>query len=333
MKRLFLTAAVLLLCIIAGAQDGTVTYALPRTCITLEVEAVKETFFAGPYAKFSEKYLGVEARQEDGTSYQLQSVRMVPCVEADPSVVLSAALPKGGVPDSFFSLTSQGLISIPAAASPKESEWRFTSLVNSDFAGKEISSNLTSEAATLYRNVKEQSAYNKISVQQSMVVEKSAEAKAKETADMIFELRRTRVQIVTGDTDASFSGEAMAAALDEIDRLEKEYTSLFVGYSNFQTQKFNFDVIPQKGTNMYIAFRLSETEGLLPAESASGRPYVLNVTAAESLAPAAVSKSKTAVLYRIPAVCTVRLMDGATALFQTRVPVYQFGTEAAYPMN
>ena len=150
---------------------------------------------------------------------------------------------------------------------------------------------------------------------------------------MIFELRRTRVQIVTGDTDASFSGEAMAAALEEIDRLEKEYTSLFVGYSDFQTQKFNFDVIPQKGTNMYIAFRLSDTEGLLPAEAASGRPYVLNVTAAESLAPAAASKSKTAVRYRIPAVCTVKLMDGATALFQTRVPVYQFGTEAAYPMN
>ena len=124
MRRLFLTAAVLLSCAVAGAQDGTVTYALPRTCITLEVEAVKETFFAGPYAKFSEKYLGVEARLEDGTSYQLQSVKMVPCVEADPSVVLSAALPKGGVPDSFFSLTSQGLISIPAAASSKASENR-----------------------------------------------------------------------------------------------------------------------------------------------------------------------------------------------------------------
>lgn len=333
MRRMILSAAVLLSCLVAGAQEGMVTYALPRTCITLEVEAVKETFFAGPYARFSEKYLGVEARQEDGTSYQLRSVRMLPLVEADPSAVFSATLPKGATLDNFFSLTSQGLVSVPAASASKESVWRFGSLVNSDFAGKEISSNLTSEAATLYRNVREQSAYNKVSVQQNMVVEKSTEAKARETADMIFSLRRTRVQIVTGDTDASYSGEAMAAALAEIDRLETEYMSLFVGYSDFQTLQFNFDVIPQKGTNMYIAFRLSDTEGLVPAESASGRPYVLNVTASENLAPTLASKSKQSVRYRIPAVCTVKLMDGANALFQTRVPVYQFGVEAAYPMN
>lgn len=333
MRRLFLSVTVFLSCLAAGAQDGTLTYALPRTCITLEVEAVKETFFAGPYARFAEKYLGVEARQEDETSYQLQSVRMLPLVEADPSAVYTATLPKGVSADSFFSLTAQGLVSVPAAASSKESLWRFTSLVNSDFAGREISSNLTSGSATLYRNVKEQSAYNKVSVQQSMVVEKSSEAKARETADMIFDLRRTRVQIVTGDTDASYSGEAMAAALAEIDRLEREYMSLFVGYSDFQTLQFNFDVIPQRGTNMYIAFRLSATEGLVPAESASGRPFVLNVTPAETIAGTAVSKSKQAVRYRIPAVCTVKLMDGATALFQTRVPVYQFGADAFYPLN
>ena len=50
----------------AAAQDamGTVTYALPRTVISLQVEAVKEYFYAGPYAKYASKYLGIEAAED-----------------------------------------------------------------------------------------------------------------------------------------------------------------------------------------------------------------------------------------------------------------------------
>ena len=48
--------------------EGFVTYSLPSTVITLEVEAVQEKFHAGPYARFAEKYLGIKARQKDETS-------------------------------------------------------------------------------------------------------------------------------------------------------------------------------------------------------------------------------------------------------------------------
>jgi hypothetical protein len=44
---------------------GCVTYSLPSTVIALEVDAVQEKFYAGPYAKFAEKYLGIKARQKD----------------------------------------------------------------------------------------------------------------------------------------------------------------------------------------------------------------------------------------------------------------------------
>ena len=41
-----------------SAQDpvGTVSYALPQTTITIEVEAVREYFYAGPYAKYAQKH-------------------------------------------------------------------------------------------------------------------------------------------------------------------------------------------------------------------------------------------------------------------------------------
>ena len=77
MKKTFRTLSLLALAALSApsyAQDlvGTVSYALPQTTITMEVEAVREYFYAGPYAKYAEKYLGVQARQADQTTCTLK---------------------------------------------------------------------------------------------------------------------------------------------------------------------------------------------------------------------------------------------------------------------
>jgi hypothetical protein len=173
-----------------------------------------------------------------------------------------------------------------------------------------------------------------------MLVEKTMEQRAAETAEMILKLRKQRLQIVTGDTDATYSGEAMGAAIAEITRLEEEYMMLFAGYSEFHTQKMRFEVIPDAANEgqMYVAFRLSDTAGLVPAENLSGKPVIMEIvpqTFADTGMTAEEAKNKKEVLayYRIPAVCTVRLMDGANLLLQSRIPIYQLGRESSLPIN
>ena len=63
--------------------EGMLVYSLPATSLVLEVEAVQENFYAGPYAKYAAKYLGIEARQKDSRSYTISRVGMKPYVEAD----------------------------------------------------------------------------------------------------------------------------------------------------------------------------------------------------------------------------------------------------------
>lgn len=319
------------------AQDpmGTVSYSLPQTTITIEVEAVREYFYAGPYAKFAQKYLGVDARQADQTTCRVSTVRMTPYIEADQNFRYYVNPDKAT--QSFLSLTSQGLIAVTDGSFGESAEWRFTSQAGADFRGKGVSSNLTSEAATLYRGVKENASYNRIAVQQNMVVQKSLEQRAKEAADMIFNLRQKRVQIVTGDTDATYSGEAMGTALAEISALEKEYMSMFIGYSDFQTQKLKCDVVPVKDrkSQTYVAFRISDTDGVVSADNMSGKPYLLEVIPqpiGEAEGKAVQSKANVAI-YRIPAICTVRLSDGVTSLLQDRIAVYQLGTEGYFPLS
>lgn len=340
MKSIFrITVAVLLMLpMVASAQkkadpQGHLTYSLPSTVIMLEVEAVQENFYAGPYAKYAEKYLGIKARQKDESTIHLTEVVMTPLVEADQSRRYTISVVKGQVEASFLKLSAQGLISFADATYGDVPQWRFPKSGQADFSGMGVSSNLTSESTTLYHDGGK--------VNQNMLVGKTSEQKAAETAEMILKLREQRLQIVTGDTDATYSGEAMGAAIAEITRLEQEYMMLFTGYSESQTQQMRFEVVPsadQEG-QMYIAFRLSDTDGLVPADKMTGKPVIMQIIPQEFAQPEVPVEEKKdkkveiLVHYRIPAVCTVKLMEGANLLLQSRIPVYQLGQESSTPIN
>lgn len=319
------TGLMIIAALLPAMSFAQVTYSLPQTVVSLEVEALKESFHAGPYARFAKKYLGIDARTADYAECHVTAVRMVSYAEADQSRRFVYDNPKGSA-EQIGALTAQGLVSLGGARSA-DARWRFASDSKGDFSERGVTSNLTEESATLYRKVSDRS----VAVSQQMVVEKSLETRAREAAETIFKLRDKKMEIVTGDTDATFSGEALGAALSEIDRLEKEYMSMFIGYSDYAPQTMTYEVIPARDTRgqRYVAFRVSDTEGLLPADNVSGRPYLLELVPQEMDSSADVAKkAKEPVYYRIPAICTVRLTDGVNVLMQSRMPVYQLGIDA-----
>ena len=85
MKIRFLAALGLLMALpTALSGQNTLTYFLPSTHVGVEVEAVVETFHAGPYAQYAKKYLGIEAKGEDAVRTYISSVTVDPTIEADP---------------------------------------------------------------------------------------------------------------------------------------------------------------------------------------------------------------------------------------------------------
>lgn len=343
-KLKFLAVAVLAAFPVVGSAqkkadpEGYLTYSLPSTVISIDVEAVQEKFFAGPYARYAEKYLGIKPRMKDENTVQLTQVRMTPLVEPDQTRRYSVDVKKRVEEATLMRLASGGFVTFADAKHGDQTVWRFPTDEKKDFSGKGVSSNLTSGSATLYMKDDKESAYNRIAIQQDMIIEKTLEQKAAETAAMILKLRKQRLQIVTGDTDATYSGEAMGAAIEELTRLENEYLTLFTGYSERQPQHMMFEVIPdpQKESQIYVAFRMSETGGLVPADNLSGKPVVMEIVPQEFVQPEAGKEKKdkdVAVYYRIPAACTVKLLDGMELIFQTRMPIYQLGQESSLPLN
>lgn len=337
--------------------DGVVIYSLPMTSIHLSVEAVCETYTPGPYSKWAKKYLGIDVPQEASTSYTLSNIRMTPYLEADRScsyiVNLDGFLGEAS-PASFFEFSSQGLLLLSDESKGKGDSWRFPSIAPStEVLSSEATANLTSTETTLYRTVRNESGdYDRVAVRQSQVVEKSPEKKAQEAAAMILSLRENRINIITGNTDATFSGDALRAAVEEIGRLEEEYMSLFTGTTATSLQQMSFDVVPESGKSeeLTVAFRLSDTQGLLPPDDVSGRPIVMEITPEDNedvlytdqiIAEVEPSKARARheaalrgnIFYRIPGICTIRVIDGQNLILKSRMPVYQKGEDLTFPVH
>lgn len=345
----FLMAMAVAAPVFCGAEDkkdegkepaAAMSYSLPATSFLFEVEAEVESFHAGAYAKFAGKYLGIDVPQKDENTCRIISVKVTPYVEADHTCryFLEQGSQEAGL--AFLQLTSCGLVSMADSHSGVETAWRFPVNARNDAFKDAIVSNLASEAATLYR--KGENAYSRVAVQQNVMVAKTLEQKAAETASLIFGLRQKRMQIITGDTDATYSGEAMGAAVEEISRLEKEYMTMFTGYSEVKVQKMTFDIVPEKDRKMYVAFRISETAGLLPADDISGKPVALEIIPQNLAEPqngltdgsnGKKTKGSGYIVYRVPAVCVIKLSEGKNLLFQGRQTIYQFGVDCAFPLG
>ncbi|MDR3236733.1 MAG: DUF4831 family protein [Prevotellaceae bacterium] len=342
LKPLYLIG--MLTCSSAFAQQlpqGVVVYALPSTSVQLQVEAVCEVFTAGPYAKFAPKYLGIEAQAENKDIYSLKSVNVVPFVEADASQTYTAALKDGKSSANFLAVTAVGLVALFENNASVPIPWRFASNVReAGFDNRGYVSNLATTTTTFYKTVKTDTGFERVPVQQSQVVEKSVERRAEETANMIYSLRKKRIDLLTGDVDNLPAGDAMRAVLEEITRLEDAYVSLFTGKSSFDVQTMTFDVTPNalQPKQLYIAFRFSDTQGLLSPANLAGRPIMLELTPEKEVSAmpsnaSDVDKKGTRIHYRIPAVVQARVLDGQTTLWQTRFPVYQLGSIMTVPIN
>lgn len=175
-----------------------------------------------------------------------------------------------------------------------------------------------------------ESDFPKVLPDKMSATDRSLEDMARDAANTIFTLRRARLDLITGEAGENVFGEGLRAALEEIDRIENEYLSLFLGKQSISTSVKTFNVVPEEGKNNYIVFRFTAEDGLLPENDLSGNPVVLSLTPVEvpaSIGP--VRGQKTIRYYRLPARMEAVVTDGSDDMARDIIPVYQFGATIA----
>ncbi len=326
MKQLILSFAVFCLSLGASAQlpvyplynnvDG---YTLPRTVIEVEVVQQREVIIRGPYARYASQYLGVSgAPMLDKESYKILSAQISWRAEADiqASYGLSATNP---VSSSIFDWLNP---------SQKREDAPPT---DAEFAGADI------QGRTPFKDVgtnTKLSTGSKLSAGRNSAVEKSEAQMASDAAQVIFKIRARRLELICGDQGEYVFGEGLGAALEEMDRIEEEYTALFLGKRYTQTTVRNFEVTPDKGANRIVAFRFTSSGGVVSADDLAANPVNLEFQTVETPAAGEIDyKSKPKVVpYRIPVIDEVKLWDGVTIYDTARVPIFQKGKVVDVPI-
>ena len=103
------------------------------------------------------------------------------------------------------------------------------------------------------------------------------EEQAAATAEMIFSLRKHRLDLITGEAGENVFGAGLKAALDEIARMEKECLDMFYGAKTTTDQIHTFNITLSPDKTEYLVCRFSDDAGVVPTDDLSGKPIVLKV--------------------------------------------------------
>ena len=204
----------------------------------------------------------------------------------------------------------------------------------------------------VYRRVKRDSGYVTVPVMKSQLVQRSVKDKAEEIANFIFDIRKQRMSLITFENELIFEGKSLDAALQEMQRLEKEHVSLFVGkkYLRNYTKVFFFNPSSENETEPIVAFRFKEDKGVLESNDLSGRPIYMEFKKDEHIEKLSEFIKKTAaesmpeeeqknmpdipqIFFRMPAATAITLSDGRDVLYKDRKFIYQFGELIRIPSN
>jgi hypothetical protein len=109
----------------------------------------------------------------------------------------------------------------------------------------------------------------------------TTEEQAAATAELIFSLRKHRLDLITGEAGENVFGAGLKAALDEIARMEREYLDMFYGSKSVSEQLYTFNVTITPDKNEYMVCRFSDKVGIVPIDDLSGRPIVVKVETAK----------------------------------------------------
>jgi hypothetical protein len=347
MKQFTLVCAALLMTQALSAQrlskeipENSVIYALPQTVVEISVEIKKDLYIPGPYVRYAETMLSIEnVPVKSETSYSIGSVTVSPIIEADYNYMY--ALPinkKENIEATFLSLSSEGLIYAPDAPKTVKADFVPSTKNYLLYSDQIPSYPISIQKENVIDRVKTDTGFVNVPYQESIISEKDPQSKAEEAAKFIFSLRKRRFELVTGDVEHAFGGSSIKDALNEINRLEHEYMSLFTGKHLVESRTHKFYVVPEKAFDIkiYTVFHFSERDGALHDANRSSIPFVLHVTPNGKISELEKMQSKIGidnVFYRVPETATVQLFQGSKEICSARMQIYQLGKELAVPFD
>jgi hypothetical protein len=295
-------------------------YALAETEIRLEFTLIQEQFIPGPFAAYAEKYLSIDGvKKNEFTRWHIAGIGAHSIHSPDETEIYRLE----GVTEDFYEkyieFSKHGFLISPFEVNtdsgnvrsvPKRNELTFT-----DYSVK--------------RNFPKRTNQESFSSHGRLINKKSIEEKAEEAANFIIKTRKRRFKLIAGQYEVTPSGDALAFSVSELNDIEKEYLSLFIGKTNVDTLKLVTYFKPEQlSTEEYsnIAY-FSDSLGLHTEWKNGALPVELrlkNLHEAKPMEATASDSTMHQLFYRYPAEAELSLKLNNEIIYLQRIKVFQY---------
>lgn len=314
-------------------KNGYDVYYLPQTVLEVAFTLSKGEYTPGPYAAYAESLLGIAGdAPQQGTYWGIDSIAITAVQEPDYAQAFAVKISRKAADGEWLKLSRMGVL-LPANAAPRAASERevgvaelpgwpaFTDLSPAQF--------VADKSSIFYSTVQHDTTFVRVPVQRSVVVKETVAEKAKQAADLIFSLRKKRVELISGDAEIPAAQNVLRDMLSSINQLEAQYLSLFIGrweYSK-QTARLRYTPTPEASSSMLCRF--SKQSGIRPMQELAATPVLITVTPLEGAAAlpddAQLKPLRNALYYRPPRMAEVTITLLRDKLASVRVPLAQFG--------
>lgn len=160
---------------------------------------------------------------------------------------------------------------------------------------------------------------------------------AQQAAQMIFSIRKHRMDLITGEAGENVFGGGLKDALETLDNKEQELLELFLGKKISTTSTQTYTVPLANGVTEYIVAKFASNAGLKPATAPDGEIIKLTVTASNAspkfnCIQEVDATNKAAMAVRIANMATCSIAAGNKIVGNVTLPVYELG-RTAYILN
>ena len=293
-----------------GVTANGVTYALPKTVLKIQAEALRVEYKPGEFSKYAERFLHIQnVSQEASERYAVQQIRMIAIGEPDTNKVFTVAynakstaplvqLSPQGV---LLSINSEEKVEIPELPKPK--------LVHTQNA-LDAKRYLTEEILSATSNVK----------------------MAELTAAEIYDLRENRNALLRGEAENQpVDGEALRLRLLGLQQQENALLQMFLGYTDTISVSHVYTVKPEDVQKDCVLFRFSEHYGFVDSDDLAGEPFILRVKDQHSVplpTEKELQKRKLAgLVYNLPGKAKIQIQGKGIEWLNMDIPIAQFGTD------
>jgi Domain of unknown function (DUF4831) len=326
-------------------SESSIVYGLPLTVLDINIEAERIIEKPGPYSRYAEELLGLtDIVKTESEHWSIKQVTISSHEELDPSEFYLIegstlfqtnvlALKKAGLIMDLNPEIYNSAMNYNQVREGDRSQALFFDLGSDEY--------FQDRRDTIYKVVSVDTAFIKIPYLVEKKQKLTVDQLAEKAAVRLMELRDGKHMILTGETNIFPQNRA---AIDEMNRIEKDYTDLFAGKIFRERRSFTYQIIPGKDLTgkQIMVFSFSESAGPVPLADKTGVPLTIEfipelktkpLTLVAGDKPESSSHRANRLYYRTPDVVNIKASFGNKGLNTSRKLIYQFGVVIQLPSN